>query len=225
MEQWYLSFDCATKTFAYVLVKIKLNHLFIDVRKVLNLVKILTKKIHCNFSDDMANILYDIDNKTKYAIEIITGNCIDLIPGIDNNNINTVDRIKIVSKYVKNDIFPFINDIPMDKITILIEFQMSYNTQSKIVSIALLTLFSEYTIHLVNPSLKNKIYFTEEGKYYHFIEKYKNSYDANKKHALYNFKEFERIFDQHIDVSDNLKGHIADSFMQIFGYIMFIKNK
>lgn len=226
MERWYLSFDCATKTFAYILIKIKMDQLFIDTHELIKIVKHLEYKLnHDGYSVEIENMINKLDHKTKYAIEILTGNCIDLIPGIANKDIDTVKRVKVVSDYTKNEIYPLIKDIPMDKLSVLIEFQMSHNTQSKIVSIALLALFSEYELCLVNPSLKNKLCFTEEGRYCYFMEKYKNSYDANKKHALYNYKEFERIFNQKINLSDKLKGHVADSFMQILGHIMYPMNR
>lgn len=226
MIKWFLSFDCATKTFAYILVKINFDYLYADVNELLKIVNHIKSKIDQNcFDNDLISILNKIDIKTKNAIEIITGNCIDLIPGISNKDITTVERIKIVSNYTKKEIYPIIKDIPNDDLSVLVEFQMSHNTQSKVVSIALLSLFSEYDLHLVNPSLKNKIYFTELGKYCYFIEKYKNTYDANKKHALYNFKEFEKIFNQNIDIKDKLKGHIADSFMQILGHILYPLNR
>lgn len=226
MIRWYLSFDCATKTFAYILIKINFDQLFINSSDVIKIVRHLEHRLQNNgYSDEIEKIINKLDNKTKYAIEIITGDCIDLIPGIANKDIDTVERVKIVSKYVKDKIFPIIKDIHNDQLSVLVEFQMSHNTQSKVVSIALLALFSEYELCLVNPCLKNKLHFTEEGKYCHFMEKYKNSYDANKKHALYNFKEFERIFDQSINIPDKIKGHVADSFMQILGHILYPMNR
>lgn len=226
MIKWYLSFDCATKTFAYVLVKINFDQLFINTHNVLKIVKQLEYKLKNNeYSEEIEKIINKLDIKTKYAIEIINGDCIDLIPGIANKDIDTVERVKIVTEYIKTKLYPLIIDIPKEDLIVLVEFQMSHNTQSKIVSIVLLTLFSDYELCLVNPSLKNKIFFTEKGKYCYFMEKYKNTYDANKKHALYNFKEFERIFDQIINISDKLKGHIADSFMQILGHILYPMNK
>lgn len=226
MKQWYLSFDCATKTFAYILIKVNFDQLFIDTIELLKVVKQLEIKLKQNgYSKELERIINKIDNKTKYAIEIITGNCIDLIPEIANKDIDTVQRVKIVSDYTKSKLFPLIKDIPTDQLSVIVEFQMSHNTQSKVVSIALLTLFSEYELYLVNPCLKNKLYFTEEGRYSYFIEKYKNTYDANKKHALHNYKEFERIFDQKINLSDKLKGHVSDAFMQVLGHIMYPMNR
>lgn len=222
---YYLSFDCATKTFAFILVKINMDHLFVNINELRNIIKICENKLKTDgYSDEIGKIINKIDSNTNDIIQIITCNCIDLIPGIANKDINTVERVKIVSNYTKNEIYPLISEIPKDDLNVLIEFQMSHNTQSKIVSIALLSLFSDYNLFLVNPSLKNKLNFTENGKYCYFMEKYKNSYDANKKHALYNYKEFERIFDQTTNISDKLKGHIADAFMQIFGHILFPMN-
>lgn len=220
MDKWYLSFDCATKTFAFILIKIKMDQLFVNTTELLKIVKHIKQQLKHGYSKDLETIINKLDHKTKYAIEILTGNCIDLIPGIANKDINTVDRIKRVVDYTKKEIYPLIENIPNEQLCVLVEFQMSHNTQSKVVSIALLTLFSDYEMCLVNPCLKNRLYFTEEGRYCHFMEKYKNSYDANKKHALYNFKEFERIFDQKINLSDKLKGHISDAFMQILGHLL-----
>ncbi len=222
---YYLSFDCATKTFAYVLVKINFSYLYVDTYELKSVCNYILSQLKLGeVTEQLINIITKLDNNTKNAITVITGNCIDLIPNIANKDIDTVDRVKRVSVYVKNNIYPLIKDIPIDQLVVLVEFQMSHNTQSKVVSIALLTLFAEYEIFLVNPSLKNKIDFVPNGSYAYFIEKYKNSYDANKKHALNNFKEFEKIFNQHLAISDKLKGHVADAFMQILGLLMFPTN-
>lgn len=224
--KYYLSFDCATKTFAYILVKINYQHLFVntsELKKALNYIKdCITAG---NMSDDIMTMLNKIDNNTKYAITILSGDCVDLIPNIANKDIDTVERIKLVSSYVKQSVLPLIEHIPISDVSVLVEFQMSHNTQSKVVSIALLALFSDYELCLVNPSLKNKLYFTDVGKYSNFAEKYKTRYDANKKHALYNFMEYERVFEQSINISKTLKGHIADSFMQILGHIAYPFNR
>ena len=202
MEKWYLSFDCATKTLAFILVKIRFGQIFNNTTELLKIVKCFKQKLLNNeYSKELEQTINRLDKKTKYAIEIITGNCIDLIPGIKSKDIDTVERIKLVADYTKKEIYPLIQDISKESLSVLVEFQMSHNTQSKVVSIALLSLFSEYELCLVNPCLKNKLCFTEQGNYCYFMEKYKNSYDANKKHALYNFKEFERIFDQNINLS------------------------
>ena len=87
---------------------------------------------------------------------------------------------------------------------------------------ALIAVFADYDVKLVNPSLKNKIHFSEEGKHKHFIKKYSQLYSANKAHTKYNFEQIERIFGTNIKKSTNTeRGHIADSFMQILGKLYF----
>lgn len=216
---YYLSFDCATKTFAYVLVKINTSYCLKDIISKIN---IILNSIN-NFEENKKKELIEkFNERFNDVITIISSDCVDLIPNKNNKDINTVERVKIVTKYVNENIFPLLKDINNDLLSILIEFQMSHNTQSKIVSIILITLFSNYDkIILIKPTLKNKISLNDEGKYSNFISKYKNNYTANKKHVLYNFKLFEYIFNKNINMRDKLKENIADSFMQILGYIIF----
>jgi hypothetical protein len=221
--QWFLSFDCATKTFAYILVKINFDHLYntMGIRKILTQIQNQLKNGVIN--EDMINIVDKIEHNTRNIITILDGKCIDLIPGIHSKDIDTVERVKKMSIYVKDNIYPLIEHIPKDSLNVLIEFQMCHNVQSRAVSIGLIALFADYKVHFVNPSLKNKIHLSDKGHYSNFIQRYKNSYDANKKHALYNFKTFETVFSQELKMSDKLKGHIADSFMQIIGHLVFIQ--
>lgn len=224
MDQWYLSFDCATKTFGFILVKINLKYLFNDTTEVKLILKQLEIKLKQEgYSKEIEDIINKINIKTKETIMITAYDCVNLIPNIANKDISTITRIKALSLFIKNNIYPLINNISPDQLHILIEFQMSYNTQSKAVAIALIALFSDYDVHLVSPTLKNKLYFTEQLKYCYFMEKYNNSYTANKNHALYNLLEFEKMYDQPINLSNKLKGHVADAFMQILGYIIFNK--
>jgi len=207
--KYYLSFDCATKTFAYVLVSIDYKYYLTNF-----------KELKDNIDTLSTESLVKLDYITKNTVRIIEAKCIDFFPNIDNKKISTIDRVKKMVEYVKSNILPLIETISKDDIDIVVEFQMSYNTQSKVISIGLITLFSEYNIYLVNPTLKNKISLTERGKYSYFIEKYKSNYTANKEHALYNFKTFEDIFDQHVQYPNSMKKNIADAFLQIFGLIL-----
>lgn len=208
--KYYLSFDCATKTFTYVLVKVNHTYLSIDFKSIM-------KCIHL-FDDNVLNkINYIADN----TIQIMEAKCIDLFPNVSNKTISTVDRIKRMVEYVKANIYPKIQDIDKDDIVVIIEFQMSHNTQSKVIAISLITLFTDYNVQLIHPTLKNKVALSNEGNYAYFIEKYNNNYTANKEHALYNFKLFEITFNQYQNYSNTMKKNIADAFLQIFGLILY----
>lgn len=214
-EQYFLSFDCATKTFAFILLKINFKYLFIDHMLLKEfLLFIIQSKTYEQHIDNINKL----DNITKNAITCLKYDCVDLFPDKENKNIKTIERIKIMINYVKKNIFPCIINIEHDSLNIVIEFQMSFNTQSKIISIALITLFNDYKIYLVYPSLKNKIFFHNSLQHNLFLEKYTN-YVANKKHTIENFKYFIKTHDITIFISDRKIGHIADAFMQVFGLI------
>ena len=95
---------------------------------------------------------------------------------------------------------------------------MGSNHKARMISSALIALFSEYKVILISPNLKNKIYVNECGKHKHFIKKYSNLYSANKEHAKYNFSIITNIFPSNIKITKTSDiGHIADSFMQVLG--------
>lgn len=216
MCKYYLSFDCATKTLGHVLVKIDDTYYENIPEFKLKIMEFLKKE---KIDENDLLTINDINEKTKKIITIIDYNCVDLFPNCTNKNITTVSRITKLSEYINNKIIPVIQNL--SNVTVLIEFQMNQNVQSKAISVALIALFYKYECHLVNPMLKNKICFNKAGHYSLFISKYKNNYTANKQHALQNFKDFELLFDQTIDISNTKKGHIADAFMQIFGFLTF----
>jgi len=203
----YLSFDCATKSFAYSLSYIDLSN------------------IHIKYNAFIEHILIDaqcakyFDEFKHSIIHLIDGEVIDFFPKIPDAKIDTVERIQKISNYVKTIIIPKIKDI--NDIEIFIEFQMGPNHKARMVSSALIAIFSEYKVRLINPSLKNKIYTSEEGKHKHFIKKYSNLYLANKEHARHNFCVIETAFGSNIPYTKKSdRGHIADSFMQVLGHLL-----
>ena len=208
---YYLSFDCATKTFAY-----SLSYVNMDTISIIENMKI--------FADSMyaTEVKPNFNNFKSQIINLIDGEVIDFFPKIPDNKIDNVERIKKISNYVKEVIFPKIKDIKIDNIEIFIEFQMGSNHKARMISSALIALFSSYVVRLIHPSLKNKVYTCEDGKHKHFIKKYSNLYTANKEHSKYNFFIIEKIFSSSIpSTNKNDRGHIADSFMQVLGYLLY----
>lgn len=216
---YYLSFDCATKTFAYSLSYVNLDiNIFLQNLQDINYVFLQEVPILQSIQD-VQNYLLKLKSSIIYLMD---GAVVDFFPNIPDNKINTVDRIQKMSNYIKDTIIPKINDIP--DIEIFIEFQMGSNHKARMISSALIAIFSKYKVRLINPSLKNKVYVTEEGKHKHFIKKYTNLYSANKEHAKYNFALIEDIFKSDIpQTKKSERGHIADSFMQVLGYLLYGK--
>jgi hypothetical protein len=232
---YYLSFDCATKTFAYSLSYVNLSPsaMYDGVKKLIDsdllensdLLKNLENSKNSENLENLENLKNSefskkFNNFKSQIINLIDGEVIDFFPKIPDNKIDSVERIKKISNYVKEVIFPKIKDI--ENIEIFIEFQMGSNHKARMISSALIALFSSHVVRLIHPSLKNKVYTCEDGKYKHFIKKYSNLYTANKEHAKYNFAILEKIFSSSISSTNkNDRGHIADSFMQVLGYVLY----
>ena len=231
---YYLSFDCATKTFAYSLsyVNLDIDHILKDFIEDLqrgeeNEQGEQGEALQGEALQGFQSLLQKYYLKLRSIIYLMDGAVVDFFPNIPDNKINTVDRIQKMSNYIKDTIIPKLNDIPkLADIEIFIEFQMGSNHKARMISSALIALFSKYKVRLINPSLKNKVYITEEGKHKHFIKKYTNLYSANKEHAKYNFALIEEIFKSNIpQTKKNERGHIADSFMQVLGFLLYGGNK
>ena len=231
---YYLSFDCATKTFAYSLsyVNLDIDHILKDFIEDLqrgeeNEQGEQGEALQGEAIQKFQSLLQKYYLKLRSIIYLMDGAVVDFFPNIPDNKINTVDRIQKMSNYIKDTIIPKLNDIPkLADIEIFIEFQMGSNHKARMISSALIALFSKYKVRLINPSLKNKVYITEEGKHKHFIKKYTNLYSANKEHAKYNFALIEEIFKSNIpQTKKNERGHIADSFMQVLGFLLYGGNK
>ncbi len=86
-------------------------------------------------------------------------------------------------------------------------------------------LLSDTKICIVTPSLKNayQIDPSTDGEYQTFIEKYNSNYNANKAHAIHNFKYFikSRGLSHTIMNIPNKLDDIADAFMQAYAWCKF----
>jgi len=235
--QWYLGFDCATKTFAFSLSQINLSLDQIrNLRERLTAATVLNQKISEWLVDEknmaaaidtltkLAPIIADLELKSRNLIRIVDGETTDLCPGIPDKNINTVSRIRAVVNHIRNRIGPSLTKhIPAGapKLKVLVEFQMGQNPSARSVASAIVAMFVDDDVTIIGPSLKNSIWLSPAGHYGLFAEKYKTSYSANKAHAKYNFELAEKLFGTNIPITKPaaLRGHIADSFMQVLGYL------
>lgn len=213
---YHLGIDCATKTFAFSISYVNFSEIE-ESKKQLRILKELLSRSQPPLQD-MAIAIDKLDKKTKNFIQLLDGETIDLVPNKPDKEITTVERIKALSSYVKTRIMPNLKD--KNNIRVVIEYQMGILGRD--ILSALIALLSDYDIIIVGASLKNKIYVNEAGRYCNFSAKYSSSYYANKEHAKYNFAEIEKKFNSSIpSCSKTLRGHIADSFMQVLGYIFY----
>jgi len=233
---YYLGFDCATKTFAFSICRIKNN--FSDIaalRERYNVAFELYERAQVlanpqtdlplltRIIDALKLAVAALDAETKGLIEIIDGSVVNLVPGRPDSEVSTVERIKALAQYVSKRILPLLKKDSTTNVTVVIEFQMGHNARARAIAAALVALFAEYNVIIVGPSLKNRVSTCREGMYGNFAQKYSNNYGANKAHAIYNFSVIESVFGTQIPLTKpaSLRGHIADSFMQVLGHLLY----
>lgn len=236
-QKWHLGFDCATKTFAFSLSRVDLaayRSTRDGLRKQIAAAREVLRRAAALVDTDPENahklvetvrpIIERADADTRSFIYIVDGETADLIPDKKDQEIPAVERLRAVARYVNSRVRDSVRkNVPSgEPLRVVIEFQMGPNAPSRMVAAALVTLFVENDVIIVGPSLKNKIATCEEGRYCYFAEKYSSAYGANKAHAKFNFSRIEAAFGSEIPITrpPSLRGHIADSFMQILGHLV-----
>jgi hypothetical protein len=233
---WCLGFDCATATFAFSLARVVWPAPGATTRalaRVRGAGEILRRaRALCAAGDqaaasalaaELAPILAAYERESCAIMQIVDGETANLCPGWANKDIPTVLRICSLVKYVTRRVLPAVaaHLAPPEPLRVLIEFQKEANVPARKIMYALVALFAAHDPIIVGPSLKNKVATCEEGRYCYFAARYEKTYDANKAHAKFNFAHIERVFGSGIPASSaSLRGHIADSFMQVVGHVV-----
>ena len=236
---WFLGFDVATKTFAFSLSRIDLGA-YASGRG-----RIRARALAClevvrragalgaaapglaeawRLLASVAPAIAALDAETAGFVRIVDGETADLFPGRADDDIHTVERLRGVVRYVAARVRPAVAAVPPgERLQVVIEFQRGANARARAVAAALVTLFAEDDVIFVGPTLKNRVATCEEGRYCYFAERYRRTYSANKAHAKFNFARFEEAFGTGIPPMHppSLRGHIADSFMQVVGHLVF----
>jgi hypothetical protein len=236
---WFLGFDAATKTFAFSLSRVDLRA-FRSARdrareRAAALREVARRAGVAARAGDLAGagrllaeiqpVLGQLEAETASWLVLADGETADLFPGRADESIGTVERLQAVARYVSGRVRGSLAaHVPSgEALQVIIEYQMGPNAAARAVAAALVALFAESDTIIVGPTLKNKIAVCEEGRYYHFAEKYATAYGANKAHAQFNFAQVEKAFGSGIPATRpaKLRGHIADSFMQVLGHLVF----
>jgi hypothetical protein len=139
------------------------------------------------------------------------------------NKNNLIERIDGANKYINNVLMKYFKSYNCNKdIFILIEKQIpsTITYDIMIVLYSTLTTMGYANTILVDPRLKNK-YKSDIGLE-EFALKYMSKYSANKAFAVYNFEKKLKELDfskTKMDYPAKYKKDIADSFMQIYGWL------
>ena len=159
---------------------------------------------------------------------------VDLIPQQKVRETTLIDRSKKLKEYLNNlniQIIDIKNKNNIENITVLVEYQPSFNEKSRTIYNQIIYEYSNipnYKLYIMNPLYKNKLYFSSNLKHSYFIQKYNNNYIANKNHTKVNFLYFLDQYKLNHIIKKIKKKNIddlADSFMQILAYIYFIESQ
>jgi hypothetical protein len=236
--KWHIGFDCATKTFAFSLSYVDLDTFAVQRDELNSRARAIEEaarrsKEYLAAGDTIRAekllktslpAALQMRDELRSFIRIIDGETKDLFPGRSDKSISTTERIRAVAQYINSRVKPAITTIdrgqPAERLRIVVEFQ-SINALTQIVAHTIVALFADNDLIIVDPSLKNSVHTCEAGRYGLFAERYASRYAANKAHAKFNFNHIESCFGTGISsTTPALRGHIADSFMQVVGYLV-----
>jgi len=246
MQQTYLSFDCATKTFAFCVCRVSppILNSAPALRARLTAARALAARAAAaaaagdaaaaeRLAAAAAAAAAALDRETAAAVELVDGDVVDLAPGRADADVSTIERIQALAKYIAARVRPALAAALAQELAlapppsqsqsplIVIEYQMGPNARARAIAAALVAFFAAERVVIVGPSLKNRVSVSAEGQYGHFLQRYSNSYGANKAHALFNFAALERVFGSGIPPTPPARrGHIADSCMQVLGFVL-----
>ena len=158
--------------------------------------------------------------------EKIKLNMIKVIDVTKQDKVDTIQRTHLLKQCLVN-IDKEIGDVKPD--IVLVEYQMSANDKSRCVSNQIVYHYSclEGTnVHLVGPTLKNKVCLSDDDSLKHstFMSKYSSKYTANKNHSKANFLHWIDSNNNRNYIKEIKKKNLddaADAFMQILGWLEF----
>jgi hypothetical protein len=229
LPKWFLSFDCATKSFAFCLCYVDLARFAANKEKIRSRAAAAREALGRGPCSPEALYLLsvalaELDAETRRWLRFVDGETVDLFPGRPDRSVHTVERIRAVEGYLSRRVRPALGAAPAgEKVRALVEFQMGANAPARSVAAALIALLADMEdVLIVGPSLKNKVAVCQEGRYYNFADRYANAYGANKAHAKYNFERLESAFGTGVPPMrpPSLRGHVADCVMQVLGHVV-----
>lgn len=232
-DDWYLSFDCATKSFAFALVRLR-------PPPKIEMVQMAEAVAAGDWAAARRGV-DELDLATRACFLLAGGGGADLVPGKINKKISTVERIRAVKAYLDGPVAAALTAAaalgcpPPDssRLNVLVEFQMGPNSPARTVAAALLTNYCHANVILVGPAYKNKLWYPSRADLRHacFLEQYSTCYSANKKHtkALY-FNHIAPVFGHDKELffaklPTKFHSDFADAVLQVLGFRAFGDSK
>lgn len=231
-DRWFLSFDCATKSFAFALLRVREPDPGLPARAAA-----LVAAVEAGDAPAAMRIARDLDGETREGLRLAAGAAVDLVPGKKDKEIPTVERVGAAMEYLRGPVAKALEAAAADgcpawdspELNVAVEFQMGPNAPARTIAIVLLTHFANAHTFLVGPAYKNKLWYPSRPDLRHcyFVERYKTPYAANKNHAkaLY-FDHIGPTFGHHEEavlrgIPVRLRKDFADCVMQVLGFLAY----
>lgn len=231
-EWWVLSFDCATKSFAYALLRLRsparaLEGLPPPAAALAAWLRSPPPRPPPPPGGDA-----ELGAALRAAFHLAAGGAADLAPGQPDAAVPTVARIRALQAYLRGPVRAALaaaraEGCPAPEspaLHVAVEYQMGANARARTVAAALVAEYSAASVCLVGPSLKNRVAFPGRPDLAHarFVEKAGTPYAANKNHTkavylgylapLYGHRRPEALARRH-------EADFSDSVMQALGLL------
>lgn len=231
-DEWYLSFDCATKSFAFSLLRIRPPPA--DLPETLG--QVLTAAKAGDLAA-MTKAAAAADAATRDCFLLAGGGAVDLVPGKKDRDIPTVERVRAAVAYLEGPVAEALAAAAADgcppadspRLNVPVEFQMGPNAPARTIATVLLTHYARANVFLVGPAYKNKLWYPARPdlRHCHFVEKYSTLYTANKNHAkeLY-FDHIAKVYGHDkgkvlAKIPTKLRKDFSDTVVQVLGFRAF----
>lgn len=222
---WYLSFDCATKSFAYCLVEVKPS-----AASTVSELKLCLAEAR---SGDLAAVqgrLSRLEVALQATFRLAAGGAVDLVPGTPDRKIPTVARVRRLMEFLDATVEPALKAAQADgcpavgpELHVAVEWQMGANAHSRVIAHALIARYAIANVFMVAPTLKNKLRFGSRPDLDHcmYVERYTGRYVANKEHSKAAYAYVRRLFAHRgAAVSKKMEADFADCVLQVMGVLL-----
>lgn len=217
-----ISIDAATKSLAIACLNMY------DIQQQRNLTAIIVNEIKEATDHDIIIELVNQLNILLTPIQIYSLDVVDLIPNEKVSDCSIIKRSSALVNFLSNFTNNLITNKWLDNNThFIVEYQMGPNRKSGDIQTQLIYHFLQYlppqNVHVVGPSLKNKLLYSKKVESCHsaHIAKYRTLYTANKSHTKYLFISWLAAHNQTQFIKNiNKKNYadIADAFCQAAAY-------
>jgi hypothetical protein len=213
-----ISIDAATKSLAVACLSLKCSEC--QKHEIVQLVKVVTMAGYCAPDAEVSSALASsVKQVFVESLEVV-----DLIPGSKVSKTTLIERTSALVSFLHKLTNRLIDcDWFGESTHLLIEYQMGPNRKSGDIQTQIIYHFMQYlpvaNIHIVGPSLKNKLHYLADSGSQHssHIAKFDTLYSANKSHTKYVFLKWLAAFGElsHIaNISKKNYADIADAFCQ-----------